>query len=459
MSLVLAAVLLLPLASCANSGLGDSLQNSLAADPKLKDTSPDGSLQSLEGTQTPATTQAQLPENFPSEIPRYPGAQLKATKASGADSPLPAASGTVTEWSTTDASDRVLAFYKEQLQTGNWTLEPTPLTAPQGTLVARQNDLKVTVTVPGNTASPAPNTGTNFTLQYSRQSSPTAQSPTAPSPSPSLSASPSPAPTQLEVFLGVEGNSDSTRSATSSSGTAPTGSTAPSPPATPTPYTDLDKAPKELQPYLADLSQLGVLNLSPTNDKAKAIDTTFAPDKPVSRREYARWLFAVNNRLYSDRAAQQIRPGQAGQPAFRDVPPTDPDFAAIQGLAEAGIIPSSLSGDPTVVTFRPDAQLTRETMLLWKVPMDTRQPLPTANLDSVKQTWGFQDAARIEPSAQRAVLADYQNGDLSNIRRVFGYTTLFQPQKPVTRAEAAATLWYFGYQGNGVSARNAVKGG
>jgi hypothetical protein len=178
----------------------------------------------------------------------------------------------------------------------------------------------------------------------------------------------------------------------------------------------------------------------------------------VSRREYARWLFAVNNRLYSDRAAQQIRSGQASQPAFRDVFPSDPDFAAIQGLAEAGIIPSSLSGDPTVVAFRPDAQLTREAMLLWKVPMDTRQPLPTVSVDSIKQTWGFQDAARIEPSAQRAILADFQNGDLSNIRRVFGYTTLFQPQKPVTRAEAAATLWYFGYQGNGVSAKDALKG-
>lgn len=451
MSLVLAVVLLLPLASCANSGFGDSLQNSLAADPRLKETSPDGSLQSVNGAPSPAATSAQLPENFPSEIPRYPSAQLQEVKGSGADSSLPGAQSTLTEWSTSDASDRVLAFYQEQLQTGNWTLEPTPLTAPQGTLVARQNDLKVTVTVPNNTASPSPSPGTTFTLQYSRESAATAQSPTAPtSPSPSPSFSPSPSPTQLEAFLGVKGTADGTISQP--------GSTPPPLASTPTPYTDLDKAPKELQQYLTDLAQLGALSLSPAGDKTKAADTTFAPDKPVSRREYARWLFAANNRLYSDRAAQQIRSGQASQPAFRDVPPTDPDFAAIQGLAEAGIIPSSLSGDPTVVTFRPDAQLTREAMLLWKVPMDTRQPLPTANLDALKQTWGFQDAARIEPSAQRAVLADFQNGDLSNIRRVFGYTTLLQPQKPVTRAEAAATLWYFGYQGNGVSARDALKG-
>jgi hypothetical protein len=57
----------------------------------------------------------------------------------------------------------------------------------------------------------------------------------------------------------------------------------------------------------------------------------------------------------------------------------------------------------------------------------------------------------------RAVLADFQNGELANIRRVFGYTTLFQPKKPVTRAEAAAAVWYFGAEGEGVSAQDALQ--
>ncbi|MCA1995168.1 MAG: S-layer homology domain-containing protein, partial [Coleofasciculus sp. S288] len=48
-------------------------------------------------------------------------------------------------------------------------------------------------------------------------------------------------------------------------------------------------------------------------------------------------------------------------------------------------------------------------------------------------------------------------GEQSNIRRVFGYTTLFQPKKSVTRAEAASTLWYFGSQGEGLSAREALQ--
>nr|WP_242016745.1 S-layer homology domain-containing protein [Trichocoleus sp. FACHB-46] len=145
--------------------------------------------------------------------------------------------------------------------------------------------------------------------------------------------------------------------------------------------------------------------------------------------------------------------GSSGtKPVFQDVPKTNPDFEVIQGLAEAGIIPSPLSGEATVVSFRPDAPLTREVMLLWKLPLDTRQALPAASLDAVKETWGFQDAGKIDPKALRAVLADFQNGDLANIRRALGYTTLFQPKKSVTRAEAAATLWYFGSQGEGLSA-------
>ena len=51
---------------------------------------------------------------------------------------------------------------------------------------------------------------------------------------------------------------------------------------------------------------------------------------------------------------------------------------------------------------------------------------------------------------------NYNNADNSNIRRVFGYTTLFQPKKTVTRAQAAATLWYFGFQGEGISANEVL---
>lgn len=412
------------------------MQTSLAADPKLKDTVVDG--QEIAPTPSPtatSTAQAELPTTFPTEIPQYPAAVLQSVNE-------PA---NTTQWISTDSSDRVFAFYKEQFQTNGWTLDESPLSTTQGTLTASRNDLKVSVAVqpkldPSN-ASPA--AGTDFTIQYQQDNFPIGA---VPSPTPTST----PTSTPEEAFLGLSGSSED--SASSSQPSSPPVVTLP-----PNSFADIDKAPKELQPYITALAQLGVLDVSP-GDKEKAGNNNFAPNKPISRREYVRWLFAANNRLYRDRTAQQIRPASSSsQPIFRDVPTSDRDFAAIQGLAEAGIISSPLSGDLTAVNFRPEAQLSRENLLLWKVPIDTRQPLPSSSLDTLKQTWGFQDAARIDPKAQRAVLADYQNGDQSNIRRAFGYTTIFQSKKAVTRAEAAATLGYFGYQGDGVAVQEALK--
>lgn len=176
-------------------------------------------------------------------------------------------------------------------------------------------------------------------------------------------------------------------------------------------------------------------------------------NQPISRRRYAQWLFTLNNRFYADDRAKRLRPGRSSDtPAFQDVPPSDRDFAAIQGLAEAGIIPSTLTGNSTAVNFRPDAPLTRETLVLWKIPLDTRTALPDTTPTAVSETWGFQDVNAVEPLALRAIAADFQLGDFANIRRAFGYTTLLQPSKAVTHAEAAAALWRFGTQTEGITA-------
>lgn len=220
--------------------------------------------------------------------------------------------------------------------------------------------------------------------------------------------------------------------------------------ATPSQPSDLSQVPAEFQTYITDLTNLGALQI--TNSKG------FEPNKVITRREYARWLVAANNLIYANVPARKIRLGAStDQPAFKDVAATDPDFGAIQGLANAGLIPSALSGESSAVNFRPNAPLTREDLIAWKVPVDTRRSLPNATLDAIKESWGFQDTAKIDPKVLRAVLADYQNGDLSNIRRAFGYTTLFSPKKTVSRAEAAAVLWFFGAQGDGLSAKDALQ--
>jgi hypothetical protein len=219
-------------------------------------------------------------------------------------------------------------------------------------------------------------------------------------------------------------------------------------------FADLDQVPEELQAYVTDLAELGIL----TPKSSGETGLLFAPNEPILRREFAQWLVTANNRLYGDRPENRIRLGLlTSDPAFQDVSPTSTEYPYVQGLAEAGLIASRLSGNTSLVNFRPGAPLTRQDVLRWKVPLDIRKPLPTATVEAVEQTWGFQDAPQIDPDALKAILGDYQNGSQANIRRAFGFTTLLQPQKPVTRAEAAAMLWYFGYQGEGISAAEALE--
>ena len=215
----------------------------------------------------------------------------------------------------------------------------------------------------------------------------------------------------------------------------------------------LADVPEDLRPYVRNWLALGLVEQSTGATAAP----DFQPNQPITRGDFAQWLLTANNKFYQDTPAKRIRPStSSATPAFEDVPSSHRHFAAIQGLAEAGIIPSAKTGNATAVNFRPDAPLTRETLVLWKVPLDTRAALPTADAEAVTTTWGFQDTAQVEPLALRAVLADHQNGDFANIRRAFGYTTLFQPEKGVTQAEAAAALWRFGNQTEGISAADLV---
>ncbi|MEQ9000098.1 MAG: S-layer homology domain-containing protein [Coleofasciculus sp. B1-GNL1-01] len=416
------------LTACANSPTGQSLERSLAVDPELEDNA------SVLGSQTnEQTSSAQLPEDFPTVIPRYPDAQLQNVE------PLTRsdAQGQRTIWSSTDPSNDIQAFYRRAFESGSWQVISAPNQDGINSFIVRRNDLKVRVSIPTDTAindteeTPTqtetdPNS-TTFEIQYLRSSTETA----APS----------------DASESSETATENTESVDSTSGKEQN-------------FTDFDNVPSGLRQYVEDLAALGVLtpDASSPNNKSEDSGTQFAASKIITRRQYARWLIETNNRIYDNSPGKQIRlASETTQPTFQDVPASDPDFGVIQGLAEAGLIPSPLSGNSTEVLFRPDAPLTRENLVLWKVPLDIRQGLPQASLDAVQQTWGFQDAGKIDPKAMRAILADFQNGEQSIIRRVFGYTTLFQPKKPVTQAEAAAALWYFGSQGEGISASEVLQ--
>ncbi|BAZ85570.1 S-layer homology domain-containing protein [Dolichospermum compactum] len=425
----LSFAVLLSLTACTNSPSAKNLEQSLAADPQLQNNPvPFGNPQSQQTTPNPNTSTIKLPTDFPADIPIYPNAQLEEI--------IPANSENKTSirWQSADPSNIITSFYRQQFQAKNWQIVQQPQDDVDGTFSAKRNDILINVTIQPQTVTKAepnqPQTATKLVIEYSSNSQVTATNPVTPSDNPE--------------FIGpVLPKTDNTNVVTQPTSKPET--------LTAQEFTDIQKAPPEWRLHIQDLAALGVLSIEPKTNE-------FLPDKIITRREYARWLVAANNAMYANNPAKQIRLASSStQPAFSDILTKDPDFPVIQGLAETGLIPSALSGDATAVLFRPDAPLTREQLILWKVPLDTRQALPAANLEAVKQTWGFQDAGGIEPKALKAVLADFQNAEQSNIRRVFGYTTLFQPKKPVTRAEASSALWYFGTQGEGISAAEALK--
>ena len=300
-------------------------------------------------------------------------------------------SGKIT-WTSSDPSNLISDFYRQKLKAKKWSISAEN----DDSLVAtnRNNDTKIKMSFTNASGE------TEFTIEYQLQPS------------------------------------DRPQNAANSDSNTTEGYKTPE-------ISKIERSTPEFQSYLQDLVNLGVI---------KTDSQSLDPHQSITRREYARWLVRTNNTLHGNSPTQQIRLASPNaEPAFTDVGRSDPDFRVIQGLAEAGLIPSILTKDSNVLRFRPDAPLTRGDLIAWKVPLDVRKPLPTASLDTIKETWGFQDAADIDPRVWRALYMDWQNGERANVRRVFGYTTLFQPKKPVTRAEAAAALWYFGYQGQGKS--------
>ncbi|MGF1494805.1 MAG: S-layer homology domain-containing protein [Microcoleaceae cyanobacterium] len=422
--------------ACAGSPFGESLERSLEADPQLEQTATTPQPRSTPiDTETTIPT-VSLPSDFPDEVPIYPGAQLQEIQSLGRE-----ISGATTRWETQDPSNAVQTFYSNQFKRQRWEVTRRPEEEGEGSFEAQKDGVEVSVSIQPSPDNPSQ---TEFELSYQQPDSilskgdSTDKLPVPVPPEEASRRSDTPSPNS---------KSDETKSDEAKSNSQAT----PSPTASPTTASSANAVPQELQPLVSGVVQTGLL-LSSQDRAGDATSTLSSPNNPITRSEFARWLVNANNNLYAKTPAKQIRLAvPSSQPAFTDVPTTHPSFAEIQGLAEAGLIPSSLAGDSTVTQFRPDANLTREDLLLWKVPLDTRQALPTATVDTVKERWGFRDTSKIDSSSLGAVLADFDNGDNSNIRRVYGFTTLFQPKKSVTRAEAAAALWYFGFQNNGIS--------
>ena len=408
-------------------------------------------------TQSKQESETELPASFPASFPIYPKVSLTEAKVNEDKK-----SGMLT-WTSSDNSKAIADYYQAELTANNWEIvKPFNLNS-QGDIaraIAVKGDRKVHLTLL-RSRNKESNNGTKLTAIYEPQEQNIASSNSkteATSSNSDLQPSDSSVATTKikqknanneKPFPDVVRKKQNDRATNSSDNRNDL-------PSASSDFNDLDDVPEQLLQPLETVAALGIL--TPYTQEGNVEVNKFAPNAIITRGEYARWLIAANNLYYQSDSGKKIYVAKnTSEPAFQDVKGDNPDFGAIQGLAEAGLVPSRLTQDSTKLLFRPDAPLTREDLVTWKVPLDTRQALPQASIEAIQESWAFQDVANIDSSAIRALYADYQNGERSNVRRVFGFTTLFQPNKPVTRAEAAASLWYFGFQGDGITAQEILE--
>uniref|UniRef100_A0A5B7BY05 Putative GPI-anchored adhesin-like protein PGA55 isoform X1 n=1 Tax=Davidia involucrata TaxID=16924 RepID=A0A5B7BY05_DAVIN len=183
----------------------------------------------------------------------------------------------------------------------------------------------------------------------------------------------------------------------------------------------------------------------------KVIEADVQPGGLCTRREYARWLVSASSAL-SRSTVSKVYPAMyienVTELAFDDITPEDPDFPSIQGLAEAGLISSKLSRhdmhcsldeDQSSFCFYPESPLSRQDLVTWKIAIE-KTLLPEADRKILHQLSGFIDIDKIHSDACPALVADLSAGEQGIIALAFGYTRLFQPDKPVTKAQAAIAL-------------------
>lgn len=184
----------------------------------------------------------------------------------------------------------------------------------------------------------------------------------------------------------------------------------------------------------------------------KVVEAGIEPNGLCARRDYARWLISASA-IFARNPVSKVFPAMfienITELAFDDVTPEDPDFPSIQGLAEAGLISSKLSyndefgsvegGNSSSCLFSPDSPLSRQDLVSWKIALEKKH-LPEVNKKMLWKQSGFIDIDKINQDAWPAILVDLTSGEQSIISSAFGHTRLFQPDKPVTKAQAAVAL-------------------
>ncbi len=180
----------------------------------------------------------------------------------------------------------------------------------------------------------------------------------------------------------------------------------------------------------------------------KATSGKFNPYGTLPRADYVRWLVTANNIYFKTQPDKQIRLAEANSDqSFVDVPKSNPDFKYIQGMVNSGFV---IGIDRN--HFAPNRPLTREEMIAILMSRDANSSaLPKAVAPS---GWNYSaggGSLAVDFTDRNKVSKPYwgafqlNNGwgnslAVQEIKRIYGNTKIFYPQKTVTRGDAAVAL-------------------
>ncbi|WCJ24636.1 hypothetical protein M5689_006580 [Euphorbia peplus] len=226
------------------------------------------------------------------------------------------------------------------------------------------------------------------------------------------------------------------------------GHSMPQPTRVPVPSVSTRKLEQVKISVLVDSTQFEALSVL---KKLKIIEDDVRANELCTRREYARWLVRLHS-LLERSPKHRIAPSQSLSgsvvAAFDDVGLEDPDFDYIQALAEAGFIPSKLSGNSCYsdcskedksFCFHPERFISRQDLINWKAQLEY-QFMPGIIEQMSRTKVDYMDVKEINSDASPELLVDMLAGEKSIIRKVFGKSRRFQPKKPLTKSQAAVAL-------------------
>ncbi|KAL2347348.1 hypothetical protein Fmac_001348 [Flemingia macrophylla] len=210
--------------------------------------------------------------------------------------------------------------------------------------------------------------------------------------------------------------------------------------------TETEKPERVVIPVSVDSTQEEALSVLKS---LKIIEEDVEANELCTRREFARWLVKLNSSLERNpkhRIIPIVSLSLSVVPAFDDISIFDPDFRSIQVLAEAGVIPSKLSWNNSFnydrsdsqenINFFPDRFISRQDLIDWRAQLEYEFFSGVIDQISIKKA-GYIDMKEI---TSPAVYVDMLAGDRSILRKVFGQSKRFQPNKPSTKAQAAVAM-------------------